>query len=174
MCHPVSQKRLVDDLTQTTHPERSHAREAKMKRGSGTYAVVLESPERTEVQVGRWRTLQIQPGYYIYIGSAFGPGGLRARLSRHFREQKNNHWHIDYLREAACPIGAWVCHDPEQFEHLWATQLGTLEGFVAINGFGCTDCACQSHLFFTTDKNAVANFWHKLSGKVEQWSDSAA
>ncbi|MGE5646166.1 MAG: DUF123 domain-containing protein [Acidobacteriota bacterium] len=26
--------------------------------------------------------MPLQPGFYVYVGSAFGPGGLRARIGR--------------------------------------------------------------------------------------------
>ena len=42
-------------------------------------------------------------GDYVYAGSAFGPGGTRARVSRHLRTDKKPHWYIDRLSaRAAC------------------------------------------------------------------------
>ncbi|NIP37734.1 MAG: GIY-YIG nuclease family protein, partial [Candidatus Dadabacteria bacterium] len=70
-----------------------------MNSESGTYTLIYRNRSKTRVQVGRLGKIYIQPGYYIYVGSAFGPGGVRARVSRHFRKTKRSHWHIDYLRE---------------------------------------------------------------------------
>jgi Uri superfamily endonuclease len=101
------------------------------------------------VQIGRWREIDIQPGYYIYVGSAFGPGGVRARVSRHCRTDKPKHWHIDYLREFVILLGVWVSYEPERLEHQWAQALYGLEKMTPIQGFGCSDCRCYSHLFYT-------------------------
>jgi len=64
----------------------------------GTYILILKSAVTRRVRVGRLGNLQLCPGYYVYIGSAFGPGGLRARIDHHQRLAKRPHWHIDYLR----------------------------------------------------------------------------
>ena len=63
----------------------------------GVYALILEADRCLEVTVGKFGTLDVQPGYYAYIGSALGPGGLAARLKRHFSRDKLLRWHIDYL-----------------------------------------------------------------------------
>lgn len=42
----------------------------------------------------RWR---LPRASYLYVGSAGGPGGLAARISRHLRRDKKPFWHIDYL-----------------------------------------------------------------------------
>ncbi|WP_429615053.1 DUF123 domain-containing protein, partial [Sphingobium olei] len=46
------------------------------------------------------------PGWYVYAGSAYGPGGLRARIRRHLRRGKLLHWHIDHLTSTAAAIQA--------------------------------------------------------------------
>jgi len=48
-----------------------------MKSMPGTYALILRSEKRSRIQAGRWREIDVEPGYYIYVGSAFGPGGTR-------------------------------------------------------------------------------------------------
>ena len=83
------------------------------------------------------------PGHYLYCGSARGPGGLRARLSRHMRRGKTIRWHIDRLTETGAVLGAWFFPGGDECE-LVAT-LSSLP--VPIAGFGSTDCArCRSHL----------------------------
>jgi Uri superfamily endonuclease len=42
-------------------------------------------------------SVSLVPGRYIYAGSAYGPGGLKARVSRHMRRAKRSQWHIDQL-----------------------------------------------------------------------------
>ena len=115
----------------------------------GTYAFILRNLSHRKVQIGRWRRIDIEPGYYIYVGSAFGPGGLQARISRHLRIKKTKHWHIDYLRDFMNPLGVWYSHASEHFEHRWAQTLHTMDNMQPIQGFGCSDCKCHSHLFWS-------------------------
>ena len=134
-----------------------------MKPDPGTYALILQSNSNETIQVGRWGGLDLQPGYYIYVGSAFGPGGVRARLSRHLRTDKRKHWHIDYLREYVTPVEAWVSYETEHLEHRWAGILSEKPELILIRDFGCSDCNCQSHLFFTS--KMPGNDW---LGRVER------
>jgi Uri superfamily endonuclease len=107
--------------------------------------------------VGRWGGLTLQSGYYIYVGSAFGPGGVKARVSRHLRVNKRKHWHIDYLRAHVTPVETWVSYASKHLEHVWAGILFELPEVNPIKDFGCSDCKCQSHLFFTMD--TPENHW---------------
>ena len=129
-----------------------------MKALPGTYALVLHCRYRTDIQVGRRARIGLQPGYYIYIGSAFGPGGIRARVLRHCREAKSRHWHIDYLREYATPVAVWCSYQPVRLEHAWARGLASAGGTMPVDGFGCTDCRCTAHLFFSRKKPEPAAF----------------
>lgn len=66
----------------------------------GTYALLLTTAMTMgPVRIGRqnWLTLQA-PGWAVYVGSACGRGGVRARLAHHRRLAARPHWHIDYLR----------------------------------------------------------------------------
>lgn len=97
--------------------------------------------------------LDVAPGYYAYIGSAFGPGGVSARILRHCRINNKLRWHIDYLREVTTPVQAWCGYGGRDLEHRWAriySRPGVFShpgGVTAIPGFGCSDCQCESHLF---------------------------
>ena len=64
----------------------------------GTYALVLSCASTARIQVGRLGMMQLQRGYYVYLGSALGPGGLRARIAHHQKPSPHPHWHIDFLR----------------------------------------------------------------------------
>lgn len=120
-----------------------------LKSNLGTYALILQSHSSQTIQVGRWGQLDLQSGFYIYIGSAFGPGGVRARVSRHLRGDKRKHWHVDYLREYVIPTEVWISYKAEHLEHDWASILFEMPEMIPIQGFGCSDCKCHSHLFFT-------------------------
>jgi len=125
----------------------------------GAYALILRSRSTGKAQIGRWRQVDLELGYYIYVGSAFGPGGVQARVSRHCRLTKSNHWHIDYLREFASPVGAWYSHESNRLEHRWAQVLCEMSGMSSIRGFGCSDCKCHSHLFQTSTAPDLALFF---------------
>ncbi|MEJ2210061.1 MAG: DUF123 domain-containing protein [Anaerolineae bacterium] len=100
--------------------------------------------------IGRLGRHRFPAGWYLYVGSAHGPGGLRARLARHRRRLgpgKRAHWHIDYVREGSTWGGAWVRTGGQRLECTWARTLARLPGAqVVVPGFGASDCRCAGHL----------------------------
>ncbi|MDD3763041.1 MAG: DUF123 domain-containing protein [Nevskiales bacterium] len=139
-----------------------------MKAAPGTYALVLRSRRRTEIEVGCWGRLRLVPGYYLYVGSAFGPGGVRARVSRHFRETKRHRWHIDFLRACTEPVCAWCSYLPDRLEHDWARALGRMAGASCIHGFGSSDCGCDGHLFVSARMPGRAEMTAALGPSIER------
>lgn len=140
-----------------------------MKSAPGTYVLVLESDKQQRIQIGKWGQLEIHPGYYLYVGSAFGPGGVLARVSRHCREEKSQRWHIDYLRAHTRLKIVWYVHGSERLEHHWATALAGLAQTLAVKGFGCSDCCCLSHLFYVADEVDLEACASVLPWKIQQW-----
>ena len=69
----------------------------KLTKEKGTYILFLHTNKNTKISIGYLDEVNFSKGYYIYIGSALGPGGLQPRLVRHLAKKKNVHWHIDYL-----------------------------------------------------------------------------
>lgn len=127
--------------------------------GPGTYVLVLRSTSRRSVEIGRLGVLHLEPGYYAYVGSALGPGGLRARLGRHVRGPGRVHWHIDYLRALVDPVEAWYCGGPKRREHRWSGALqASFRAVVPLSGFGASDCRCDSHLFFSARQPTLSDF----------------
>ena len=117
----------------------------------GTYALILACAGNVRIQVGRMGTLRLQPGYYVYLGSALGPGGVRARLAHHHKLSTRPHWHIDYLRAHTQIHCVWFIYDARRREHQWAGVMRTLSGAeIPLPGFGASDCDCRSHLYFFT------------------------
>jgi len=115
----------------------------------GSYALLLFLPRRTTLTVGRLGSMAFKRGYYLYLGSAFGPGGIRARVRRHLKNEKKHYWHIDYLRYRAEVKAVWVMCGNGNMEHHWAGEL--INHAIAcdpIPQFGCSDCTCPSHLFY--------------------------
>jgi len=111
--------------------------------------------------------METEPGYYIYVGSAFGPGGVRARVSRHLQREKAKRWHLDFLRESVTFREVWYSHAPEHLEHVWARIFQDMAGVLPVEGFGCTDCKCRSHLFRTQGRPDLEAFSRRAGGKIE-------
>ena len=100
------------------------------------------------LRVGRLGVLCFD-GWYVYVGSALGPGGLK-RLQRHFeyadRRDAPMRWHVDALLGAGALRGAVVGVTDERMECRLAHALG-VELIPAFTGFGSSDCSCATHLF---------------------------
>lgn len=119
-------------------------------REKGIYALVLRI--RNEVLISlKSRCWSIEPGTYVYVGSAGGPGGLRARILRHISRPSKRHWHIDYLTSddgvEVYAVVYTVCSWGPRAESIVASCLHDA-GLVAIEGFGATDDKeSKSHLY---------------------------
>jgi len=124
----------------------SRARLASLPATPGSYLLVLEAVQARRVRVGALGHLALAPGFYVYAGSAFGPGGLAARLAHHLRRSRSPRWHIDYLRRCAEPCEIWVVERARR-EHAWARALAALPSAVLpCARFGASDCRCPAHL----------------------------
>ncbi|MBK8751632.1 MAG: GIY-YIG nuclease family protein [Candidatus Competibacteraceae bacterium] len=128
----------------------------------GTYALLLTVAEPLTLMVGQLGEMYLLPGCCIYVGSALGPGGLRARVAHHARIAARPHWHIDYLRRHAPLTELWYSHDPVRREHHWAALLQSLGGAVPLPGFGASDCRCPTHLFHFATSPAWSVFVQAL------------
>ena len=77
-----------------------------------------------------WFKITLTAGQYAYVGSAHGPGGLRARVGRHLRTEKSLQWHIDYLT-AALPVMHVITvavTNGARLECTWVKRLLALNG----------------------------------------------
>lgn len=113
----------------------------------GTYILILKLDAPAHLAIGRRGTFDFAAGWYAYVGSAFGPGGLRGRLKHHLSPLTKPHWHIDYLRAAATVREVWYIADSTRHEHTWANTLLTFPGAtIPVPRFGASDCTCPAHL----------------------------
>ena len=129
----------------------------------GTYSLILSSSVEKSVNISKLGTLFLKPGFYVYIGSAFGPGGLKARIKHHFSYSTRPHWHLDYLRPALSVCEIWYTYDQTRREHQWAAIHSQTRGSILpLPGFGSSDCRCLSHLFFYKSKPSGNHFRRKI------------
>lgn len=131
--------------------------------GPGTYLLFFRTTHELTITAGRLGDVHLKPGLLSYIGSAHGPGGLRARVGRHLRGDGRPHWHVDALR-AALPVAAvWLVESGERLECNWAGIIAEQPGVaVPAKGFGSSDCACPAHLFALPEA-APPTLWTALS-----------
>jgi len=128
-------------------------------KDKGTYVLVLALRCAAWIRVGSLGGIFFSPGYYVYAGSAQGPGGLGARLGHHLREAARPRWHIDYLRTAARPERFWFLKAPANREHAWANLLGSMPGAaIPVRRFGASDCLCATHLFHFKKRPCLGRF----------------
>lgn len=118
---------------------------------TGTYVLLIRLDEPRDIRVGKRLTIHFEKGYYGYVGSALG--GVERRLARHLSAQKKLHWHIDYLLNRASVREAIYAETHDRKECLIAGGLA--RRLPSISGFGCSDCRCHSHLFFSPDLRAL-------------------
>jgi len=98
-------------------------------------------------------------GYYGYSGSAFGTGGLLARISRHLNPDTKKFWHFDHLKASLIfeEILFSTRSPGQECEVIKEIQQMDEVTFPIIK-FGASDCRekCPAHLFrfplsFVTD-----------------------
>lgn len=121
---------------------------ARLTPAPGTYALGLRLPRPGALQIGALGFWQFPAGDYVYVGSAWGPGGLAARVGRHLRGDGKPHWHIDTLRPHTSPITVWAAPQVRR-ECDWAAVLLKLpSASVIVPRFGASDCRCAAHLIY--------------------------
>ena len=119
-----------------------------MKR-MGTYVLIITLGSDLTTEVGALGTLSFPAGVYLYTGSALG--GLDQRVSRHIRHEKTVKWHIDRLTVAADSVIAYESYPDYVPECELASMAGDCGMVPFVDGFGCSDCSCRTHLFRVTD-----------------------
>ncbi len=130
----------------------------------GTYIIVSIARSTFSCRIGKLGSLVGEKGYYLYVGSALGSGGVKARVSHHLRITDKPRWHFDYLRPFLIPWRIWYCYSLNRYEHQWASVLADLSGAVIpLAKFGATDCPCEAHLFYFKTEPDIEVFRNALS-----------
>ena len=117
----------------------------------GVYNLIIKLSKSKEIRIGRLGTFIFPRGFYVYTGSA--QNGLGKRIDRHFSNWKKLHWHIDYLLNKA-RVETIIYAETSEKKECWVAQALSYR-LLSIPGFGCSDCRCFSHLFFSQDLEAL-------------------
>ncbi len=110
----------------------------------GCYLLFLKLSSDKTIRVGSLGKIDFKAGYYVYVGS--GMKNVLRRVERHFRRDKKLRWHIDYLTIQADEMHALIVPTDVRIECELAKFFAT--NFDYVRGFGCSDCDCESHLFY--------------------------
>jgi len=126
-----------------------HPAKSLLPQCVGAYILLIHLKNSLTLDLPRLLADSVGPGWYAYAGSAYGPGGLPARLARHERKTKRLHWHIDRLTIHARPYAIPIVDGNECA--IVSALLTSDRFYIPIPGFGSTDCRiCRSHLLAWT------------------------
>jgi len=141
----------------------------------GTYALLITLDRSRNIYIGRRGRFRFPAGFYLYIGSALGPGGLGGRVERHLRAGERLHWHVDYLLHATGTriVQVWVMEGAVRRECDWACAALQLPGAdMIVPRFGSSDCRCAAHLIGfagLAKPPSLHAFTALVGGPVHQW-----
>lgn len=114
----------------------------------GSYILLIVRDGEGFIPIGKHRILFFPTGWYVYISSALN--GIENRVRRHLSSSKKMHWHIDYLMKDASIVDVFY-KESQVKEECKISALFSNE-CRCIEGFGCSDCSCISHLFYGSEK----------------------
>ena len=137
---------LIKDLSANRLNGHWHHSADTLGDVKGAYALLLGIGDVVKLQRPIKASGLLQPGWYIYTGNAHGPGGLGARIRRHFLQEKSIHWHVDQLTIRAVVMAAQVVPQGDECDvTAWLSASYAFDSVAP--GFGSSDCPiCPSHL----------------------------
>lgn len=115
----------------------------------GCYCLIINLKNDSKIKIGKkLGNIEFKKGYYVYVGSAMN--SLTARIDRHLSDYKKMHWHVDYLLKKAEVSDVIYNQSRRKIECDLSKYISTQsEG---IKNFGCSDCECESHLYYFKNK----------------------
>ncbi len=121
------------------------------KKGGG-YVIILYVEKTIWINLFK-KLVKIEPGFYAYVGSACGPGGLRARILRHLKRSKKIRWHIDRITSNVSAKAVRVIYSDKVQGNLFERRVSSClfsKGLNYIERFGSSDDRENvSHLFYS-------------------------
>lgn len=134
-----------------------------------TYCLMIKLNQNSRIKIGKLGEMNFKKGYYVYVGSALN--SLDARIRRHLSKEKKLFWHIDYLLASlnAALEEVIMERSKEKWECNVAIEIS--KKGLPVNKFGCSDCKCNSHLFyfesFEAAEEACLNSFNKFKLETE-------
>jgi len=120
-----------------------HALIVELPQLASTYLLIFSLGEGLQVVTRGKKVFKLDPGSYVYVGSA--RGRIKSRIIRHFSPHKTPFWNIDYLTIKISPAIS-LALSPEYTEGYTATLLSRV--FHGVKGFGAADDPLNNtHLF---------------------------
>jgi Uri superfamily endonuclease len=134
----------------------------------GTYVMVMTLKRSMSLRIGRLETFWLPAGYLLYVGSAFGGGGVRGRTRRHRQAIAPKMWNLDHVKAVARPVEIWWTHFEKKVECRWAMALADLEGYrCPAPGFGSNDCqTCPAHFYHRSDPPSAEAFTERIGQTI--------
>jgi len=130
----------------------------------GIYILIIHVGKDINVNVGALGRIAFTKGLYAYVGSA--QANLEQRIKRHLRKEKHLFWHIDYLlNNSTARIIKVLYKQADKTEECNLAKVIGEKG-KPINGFGCSDCNCKSHLFHIEDHHFLQKSMQVLHVKT--------
>ena len=120
-----------------------------------TYCLIIKLHNDSRIKIGKLGKMDFKKGYYVYVGSALN--SIDGRIRRHLSNEKKLFWHVDYLLNSSNAVITEVIleRSPEKWECNVAMEISNKGQPVA--KFGCSDCKCNSHLFYFKSKEVAEN-----------------
>jgi len=110
----------------------------------GSYILIIELKDDISINIGKLGNFDFKKGFYVYVGSALN--SIESRVNRHLRSNKKIHWHIDYLLKYTELTKVFYKENDVKEECKISKEFE--KSLIFMDGFGCSDCNCRSHLFY--------------------------
>ena len=136
----------------------------------GSYGLLIELSKDLPLSRPLFCGVVLKKGQYLYVGSAFGSGGIRGRVRHHLSQPKSAHWHVDDLTNVGWVQAIFIfpgvneCEVIKRFQRVTAIQT-------PVPGFGSSDCAtCEAHLV-QMSRLTVGNSTFKSLRTASVWTN---
>lgn len=147
-------------------PEQDESSRLEMESREGVFAMLLRSEDRKRVDISSQKTLIVRPGWYVYVGGAYGKGCLSGELADICSAGNQSH-DITALLPHLSIQEIWYTYDVATREHEWAQVLPQMrDAQISLVDFGASDChgGCDAHLLFFPTQPSLPLFRRMLIG----------
>jgi Uri superfamily endonuclease len=129
---------------------------------NGAYILVMKLKSNKNIRVGSLGKLEFNKGFYCYVGSAIGSTTIENRCKRHLMKNKKMKWHIDYLRREAEIVSIVTIPSKNKIECIVSRKISKQADSFILK-FGCSDCSCNSHLFYFKNEESIYKLYYIFS-----------